>query len=503
MAQNKRRVHFPPVTITLLLVLLLASFSNSRISARDFPASQNSSEETFLPLEMNRMSSDTNLFLPLLRSKFPFQTAFGIAVEQINASGGLDALVSANAFWTRPVGITWSAIEPSEGNYDWSVLSKLEEELRNASDAGIQVILIVHGTPEWARKNPGTGSTCGPIAAEKLNAFGDFMVALVSRYGPTPYQVKYWEIWNEPDIDPSIVPVDNPYGCWGDPSDEYFGGEYYSEMLTAIYPRIKSADPQSQVIVGGLLLDCDPRGGCAAEGKSNLPSKFLEGVLKDSLGSNFDGISFHAYDYYAGELGKYNNPSWMSAWDNTGPVGIAKAGYIRSLLDQYGISGKYLINTESALVCGFTGMEPVCQTTDFGSSKAYYVAQSFATAIAQGFRANLWYNIYGWRGSGLVDQNNNPLPAFEAFRFSRNELGDGVFNGIVTPADLGGVVGVTGYKIQRGSRLIWVLWSLDGNAHRVTLSGLPDAAWGALGEPLLPALEMEVSLEPFYLEWIP
>ena len=52
--------------------------------------------------------------------------------------------------------------------------------------------------------------------------------------------VKYWEIWNEPDIPAgSISDPDQPGGCWGDPADPYYGGQKYGEMLKAVYGTIK------------------------------------------------------------------------------------------------------------------------------------------------------------------------------------------------------------------------------------------------------------------------
>ena len=128
------------------------------------------------------------------------------------------------------------------------------------------------------------------------------MHALVARYSVALYNIKYWELWNEPDIASSNFPGDNLFGCWGDPNDPYYGGGYYADMLREVYPQIKAADPQGQVLVGGLLLDCDPRlgAGCEKVKNNNQPSKFLEGILRKNGVPFFDGVSFHAYDYYLG-----------------------------------------------------------------------------------------------------------------------------------------------------------------------------------------------------------
>ena len=45
------------------------------------------------------------------------------------------------------------------------------------------------------------------------------------------------------------------FGCWDDPEDAYYGGEYYAEMLKVVYPVIKEADPEAKVLFGGLLYE--------------------------------------------------------------------------------------------------------------------------------------------------------------------------------------------------------------------------------------------------------
>lgn len=421
------------------------------------------------------------------------QTIFGTAMLHITVGDGLNQAEAANASWTRGRSVLWSIVEPSEGVRDWDALSSLESELQDASSRGIQVILVVHSTPEWARKIAGSGPTCGPIHANKLAAFGSFMNEMVARYSVPPYNVKYWELWNEPDVDPSLVSTNSGFGCWGDQADPYYGGRYYAEMLKTVYPQIKAADPQAQVLMGGLLMDCDPRpgAGCAAIGHSALPGKFLEGILLNNGGSYFDGISFHAYDIYQNQLGQYANPGWQSAWNTTGPSLIAKAQFIQSMLSQYGVSGKYLMNTETALLCTECSSDAV-----FEASKAYYVAQSYSAAIAQGLRANIWYSMLGWRNSGLLNADLSPRPAYTAFQFSRNTLQNAI--GV---RDITEYAGLKGYEVQQADRRIWVLWSLDGNTHSVDLPVAPVFAWDALGTPVAPDASVDVSLNPLYLEW--
>ena len=440
---------------------------------------------------------------------------FGVEMDQITVGGGLDEVAAASTTWVRWNAVLWSSIESTKGTYTWSAMADLETELKNASSNGMQVVLIVRSTPEWARKIAGTGSSCGPIIEGELPTFGNFMNALVVRYSVAPYNVKYWELWNEPDIDSASFTGDNIFGCWGDPSDAYYGGGYYAEMLKVVYPQIKAADPQAQVVVGGLLLDCDPRpgAGCDTIGHSNLPPKFLEGILRDNGlndgGNYFDGVSFHAYDFYdyvnySGSFGQYGNGAWQSTWDSTGPVAIAKTEFIKSVLSSYSVSGKFLMNTEVALGCGdANGSQSYCKTADFETTKAYYLAQTYAAGIAEGLRASIWYSVLGWRNSGLLNTDLSPRPAYTAFQFARNELGDAVYIGEITAADIGGASSVKGYKFQWGDRRIWVLWSLDGNTYSINLSSVPLGAWDALGNSISPTISMNVSLNPLYLEWNP
>ena len=484
MNKNKKSRFLLVTTVVVLVTFLLSPFMGKVIPAK--PSSVSAAEFPF------------KAYLPIEMQKYPLQTVFGAGMDQITSDQGLDQMVAAKTSWTRTTGVVWSLIEPVQGTYNWSILSGLESELKNASSKGLQVVLLVHSTPEWARKLAGSGPTCGPIAAGKLAAFGDFMHALVERYSKAPYNVKYWEMWNEEDVDPSVVPANNPYGCWGNQNDDYYGGGYYAEMLKAVYPQIKDADREAQVMIGGLLMDCDSRGGCAAMGKSKLPAMFLEGILRNNGGPYFDGVSYHAYDYYLGELGKYYNPNWTSAWNTTGPVGIPKAQYIQGLLNQYGVTGKFLMNTESALVCGKYGSEPICRADDFAKTKGSYLTETFAAAVAQGLRANIWYSALGWRASGLLDWALRPLPAYTAYQFARNEINDVSFIGEITQFP-----GVKGYWFAHGNRHVWVVWSLDGSTHKINLSDKPDNAWDNLGNPVATANSMNINVIPSYLEWTP
>lgn len=449
-------------------------------------------------------ASPSSVYLPMIR-KPALPTIFGIDLGKAPAPAAhFDKALQTGAYWLRRGFVYWWDVEATEGVRDWSVLSELEQELIQASRQGMQIILVVTGTPTWAQREPGI--FCGPILQSKFGAFASFVGELVSRYSVPPYNVTYFEIWNEPDA-PITYGINDPtsqFGCWGDPNAPHFGGDYYGQMLKVVAPQIKAANPDAQVLLGGLLLDCKP----GVTSCDSTPASFLEGVLAAGAGPHFDGVSFHAYDYFPYDtpaLGRYANLNWNNGWNTTGPVAHAKAEFVRGVLAAHGVSGKYLLNTEAALICRPDNEPPGgpgCEHdsgSPFQQTKAYYLAQSYAQAIAEGFLANVWFTHLGWRDSALLHADGSPFPAYDAYVFALHELRNPAFMRQISEYP-----GVTGYEFHRGDARIWVLWSLDGNAHPLTLPGAPLAVYDVYGADVTPTgTSLTVDLKPLYVEWNP
>ena len=424
-----------------------------------------------------------SLYLPVLLRSFPLRTIFGIETTSINNAGAFPAILSAGATIVRRNALLWSDVEPTPGARNWAAVAGLEQELQNAAESNVQTILIVRGTPAWAQAI--AGSSCGPVAAGQFAAFGAFLRDAAQRYAN---RVAYLEIGNEPDV--PINASSDPYGCWGNQSDPfYYGGGAFGQMLTQVYPQIKAVNTGVKVLIGGLLLDCDPRNPPA--GKDCRPSKFLEGILKAGAANSFDGVSFHAYDFSSNSepLGHYSNSSWASAWNTTGPVVAAKARFLREVLAQNGAINKILINTETALICyACSG-----KSATFEESKAYYVPQAYAAAFAEGLTAQIWYSWQGWNNSDLGD------PAFPqaktAYTVARQQLAEVAFIREVT-----GLNGVKAYEFQRGSRKLWVAWSLDGAAHTIALPAAALSVKDVYGAAQPAGGTVDITLKPLYIE---
>lgn len=503
--------------VIFLLVLILAlqacagqgDVASQPVLPADLPVisetvAVNTLTPTLRPVTPTQPPSPTVTMTPVpTATATPQALAWSVNGVEIRHPGSIGHSQDLGAHWLRRNALLWSVVEATQGFRDWTAVASLEQELIQVSQAGMEVILVVRGTPEWAQALPGVG--CGPVRVESREAFASFLYEAVQRYSAPPYNVHFWELWNEPDIDPALIAPTNPFGCWGNLSDPYYGGGDYAEVLRVVYPRIKIADPQAQVLVGGLLLDCDPRlppetSPGSGQLKDCTPSRFLEGILENGGGDYFDGVSFHAYDFYNGIQGQFSNGSWHSSWNSTGPVLLAKAEYLLELLTTYGYPSKFLMNTEVALLCGRDGTEAICQAEDFSITKAYYAVQAYTTAQSIGLWANIWYSMEGWRGSALVSSSGEPLFVYQAIHNFSERLDQ-----LAAWGEVDDFEGVRIYEFRGGEEdvdtQVWVTWSLDGAPHDISLPALPNAVYDAFGNMLPLSQQITVTVAPVYIEW--
>lgn len=480
--------------LAALLIPLLVGCNLERAQVNRAPASTPENQADLPPPSVSIETLVATLMPPTAttvpNTPAPLPTSYPVVGLEVNAGEPPEARIQglqSGAFWLRRNALLWSRIEPERGQRFWD--TQLESEISAASENNLEVILIVRDAPSWAQQFEGIG--CGPVKESEFAAFASFLQEAVTRYSQPPFNVKYWELGNEPDV--FVNNLGFPFGCWGDLNDPYYGGGYYGKMLQVVYPAIKAANPEAQVLIGGLLLDCNPNlpEVCA----DPQPARFLEGILQGGYGAYFDGVSFHAYDYYLGELGQYENRGWDSRWNTTGPVLTAKAAFLRAVLTSYGIYDKYLINTESALI-NTTGnpCDEVCQ-----ESKAIYAAQVFTTAVAQNLRGNIWYSLLGWQDSGLLGPSPEfqKLPLYLAFQFASEKLTNAAFIQTIQSTP-----GVIVFEMQRDSTRLLVAWSMDGSEHVIALPQAPTAVWDMFGSPINgTGSELNITIQPVYIEF--
>jgi hypothetical protein len=410
----------------------------------------------YLPLVMRRYTPFPTIYLPLVMHQYtPFPSIFGVRMQAVSDSFGLQQALEARVRTVRSVTFFWSWIEPYPPSspyhaYRWWTVD--EASLIAAADNHLDVIANIHWTPDWAQLWPGIG--CGPIHPDQLGAFAQFLQELVGRYSQHPYHVHHWVIWNEPDVDPDLVNPSSYYGCWGDGDDPYYGGGRYGEMLQVAYPAIKAADPDAEVIVGGLLLDSP----------TTLSSKFTEGILLAGGGPYFDALAFHAFTNWTGTLGEMTNDKWPGSVTAVPD----KAAFLKGVLEQYGFGDKPLLVTEASMQCFKLPPDP--PSNDCLETQAMYVPRVYAEGLSLGLTHLIYYSLVDdWvgRNNGLLRETDlSKKPSYYAYKTAISFLAGAHY---ITPVS-GYPVGIEGYSSQLpNSTDVDVIWSADGTPVRVYL----------------------------------
>jgi Cellulase (glycosyl hydrolase family 5) len=171
--------------------------------------------------------------------------------------------VRANDVNTVRLDVSWASLEPNaQGTWDPVYLAKLDDVLTLAAARGVRPILVVVGTPAWARN--GTGSVMTPPTQPETYAAALGMLA--ARYANHPGMV--YEVWNEP----------NQHQFWDSPNGRDPAG--YTDLLRSAYASIKANAPAATVLGGSIAF--------------NDPS-YLQAMYDAGAAGNFDGLALHPY----------------------------------------------------------------------------------------------------------------------------------------------------------------------------------------------------------------
>jgi hypothetical protein len=440
----------------------------------------------------------TTQVLPIIFRSYPWMSPFGAEVNILSPIMQTRAQQLGLA-WLRMPQVSWRAIQANENDpYDWSVLSSFDEQLRLAQQAGITPIVVIQHFPRWATINVPFETDCGAIRTDKFGQFAAFMQALVNRYKSSEFNVHYWEIGNEPDVDPTLVNPDLMFGCWGDINDPYYGGRQYGEMLKVVTPAIKAADPSARVLVGGLLLG-RPQETNPALGH---PERFINGILEAGAAPYFDILPYHEYPSYIGETTDYDNGYLTGNWEPLGGLTLGKARFLRQIMAQYGTDKPLFVN-ETALVCNPDWYTCDPAPDDYFQAQADYLVRTVTRGLSEDIRSYIWYTLSGpgWRSGGLLDGAANPRPGFIAYQNLIARLQGTRF---VQKPNYG--PDVEAYSFTTGPVIVHVLWSIDATPDTITTPQSTFlAAYDRDGAALAPtavgsSYQFSVGFSPIFLE---
>lgn len=260
--------------------------------------------------------------------------------------------------------LDWGAVEKERGVFDWKGADA--EVNTGTSGEGVDLLPIFGYTPKWASSGP-NGETGYP--PKDLRDWSDFVYRMVDRY---KHNVKYWEVWNEPDI-----------GFWSGTIQQY------ADLLKSACVAAKKADPECRIVFGGTA-------------GVNLP--FIERVYQNGGKYYFDVMAVHPYQW-----GDTFNDEWF-------------AGQLRDLyrlMRKYGDGHKEIWLTEFGWSSGDKNITEDVQ--------ARLLAQCFITSLTlpdANVTKAFWFSVKDWGGPGhgLLRADGTRKPAFGAYRFVTEAL---------------------------------------------------------------------------------
>jgi len=158
----------------------------------------------------------------------------------------------------------WPFVSPEPHRYSftgdvtpWHV--NLDQIFRTYHDAGLGVLTYMFLTPEWASSAPADAAENMRLSfpPKDLSLYGEFCFQMAARYGSRKHPdnvlltsdkrsglnlVKYYEMWNEPNLNPSPKAT---WGGWAAPMDTYY------EMMRFGAEAVKRADPDAVATTAG------------------------------------------------------------------------------------------------------------------------------------------------------------------------------------------------------------------------------------------------------------
>ena len=163
----------------------------------------------------------------------------------------------------------WAYYHAADGGFAWQHPDLVIE---HAHAQGLTVYARLGMTPEWARPEE---TSLQYLDAAGYAPFAEYAAAFAARYRG---RVDYLIIWNEPNLSFE----------WGyrqtTPAD-------YVDLLRVVYPAVKAANPDMQVLAGALAPTLEPAG--SPWGLNDLD--YLDGMYAAGAAPYFDGLAAHVY----------------------------------------------------------------------------------------------------------------------------------------------------------------------------------------------------------------
>ncbi|MFH1486105.1 MAG: hypothetical protein ABIH46_08545 [Chloroflexota bacterium] len=333
-----------------------------------------------LLLQMRPRQANTADMVPVANAgvnPYGVNTFFEQEVEEWKLRRSMEMLRTAGVRWVRQQ-MPWFDIEiPSKGKYvtsdGTSTWDKYDRFISLAREYGLNIVARLDAPPNWSRVDNSVYNR----PPDDLRDYGDFVYAFVKRYRG---QIKYYQIWNEPNIYPE----------WGDrPVDAY----EYAELLKVGYRRAKEADPEAVVLCAALA----PTLG-TPDGMNESDLTFLQKMYDAGVKDYFDIMSVMGYGLWSGPGNRRTDPTQAN---------FSRPLLIREIMVRNGDAGKAIWAAEvgwNALPLDFPGPATHGRVTE--EQQARYMVQAYRRAQAEW----PWMGVlFCWHFRMVSDESRNQV----------------------------------------------------------------------------------------------
>jgi cellulase (glycosyl hydrolase family 5) len=160
----------------------------------------------------------------------------------------------------------------------------LDEAVQAAQTNGQEAMLTISGTPRWAG---GGNPNRMPRQVSYFRRFAQAIAARYSgRYPGLPF-VRFWSVWNEPNLNLFLTPQFDKKGNSVAPAN-------YAKLYAAAYAGIKAGNPLAKVAIG----ETSARGRdrhLPGVSDTHSPGRFAELVARANPRLKFDAWAHHPY----------------------------------------------------------------------------------------------------------------------------------------------------------------------------------------------------------------
>jgi len=222
-------------------------------------------------------------------SPYGINTFLQQEVDPAKREKQVELISEAGFHWLRQE-FPWADIEiHGKGDFEdrrngpaISAWKKYDNIVDLAESHGLEIIVRLSSTPEWARTKV-TGTFAPP---DNYTDYADFAVAVAEHYKG---RLRYFQLWNEP----------NGNGEWG---EQAVNPEAYTQLLCETYKRLKAVDPNIVVLSAALT----PTNEVTGDNLNELI--YLQRMYDAGAGACFDIMSVQGYGLFSGPTDQRISP---------------------------------------------------------------------------------------------------------------------------------------------------------------------------------------------------